>query len=531
MTAPRFILTNHCLRWKALRCLAAFFGLSTTPARDNKQLITMISRERRDRIKSVLIRVPALFRAVRGSYLTYTALRREFFALIHFAPQLIAKELGTGQNSNAWKRELPVQRPLRADAAAVTPTLNPQQIKAWCSARHLPFAEGRDAIYLPPESWRSTPLAPALPEYPADAGLKIVRHAGGTDTHYADPDVRRAVAQDVYPHRLQTLTLNFLHLQGIAPRLYDLLEISDGSGVIWTAYVVGHVAPTPLLPHDCESMVARLHALESGSPLNLVSEDGWSGADFQSPDCNGNLLRDAHSRRPVYVGVHNFILDGYEKYLRDLAVSVTETSHIGGRSRLLGGKAGSFLYQEIPGLDWPAKRSPRVRLQAWDPMLARAGISIEGKVVFDFGCNLGLMGAEYLRRGVRWMHGWDRAEMVEAARKVLLSIGCTRFSLTGGMLDRDSRLAAGLPAHLQPIGHEDAILSYLSVRDHFGWLPGLSALPWRYMLYEGHQDDHPIETYIADLNRLIPVRLLTTDRVSDGVGGSRDIALIERLVR
>src|SRR5215213_1216450 len=99
----------------------------------------MISRERRDRLKSFLIRYPALFRAVRSSYITYTALQRELLALIRFAPQMITARIRARQGGENWKRELPVQSPSRADAGAVTPTLNPQQIKAWCDARRLPF--------------------------------------------------------------------------------------------------------------------------------------------------------------------------------------------------------------------------------------------------------------------------------------------------------------------------------------------------------------------------------------------------------
>jgi hypothetical protein len=488
----------------------------------------MISRERRDRIKSVLIHYPALFRAVRSSYITYARLQREVFALFHFAPQLIAGGLRSSQNDTAWQSELPVQQPLRVDAAAVTPTLNPQQIKAWCNARHLLFSEGNDAIYLPPDTWRSTPLAPVLPDYPANAGLKIVQHAGNSDAPHAAPK-NGAGTQLHSSHRSQALTFNYLHLQGVAPRLYDLIEIRDGAKITWTGYVVEHVAPSPLRSGDCENLVGQLKSLARNGPLKLANGAAWSNADLQLPDCNGNILREAGSARLAYVNAHNFVLKEYGRYLRDLAVSVTELSHFGGRSRLLGGKTGSFLYQEFPGLDRPAKRSPRARLEAWDPLLQRAGISIEGKTVFDVGCNLGLMGAEYLRRGARWMHGWDRPEVVDAARKVLLSVGCTRFSLTGEMLTSDTDLLAQLPDHLKTIGSDNGILSYLSVRDHIGWLPGLAALPWRYMLYEGHQDDRQIETYIAELNARIPVRLLTTDRVSDGVVGTHDIALIERL--
>jgi hypothetical protein len=423
----------------------------------------MISRERRDRLKSVLIRYPALFRAVRSSYIKYAALQRELIALIRFAPRLIASRVGTDADTKRWQRELPVQNPSRVDAGAVTPTLNPQQIKAWCTARNLPLLEGDDVIYLPPQTWRATPLAPILPGYPADAGLTIEGHAGNAD----------ATAANGVSHRFHTLSLNHQHLYGGAPRLYDLVEIRDGAKITWTAYVIEDAAAVP------------------------------AGDDS--------------------------VLQNYERYLRDLAASVADISHFGGRMRVLGGRSGCFLYQEIPSLDSPAKRSPRARLQAWDPLLQRAHVSIEGKVIFDIGCNLGLMGAEYLRRNARWVHGWDQPEVVKAAHKVLLSVGCTRFSLTGGRLHQETDLFPQLPDHLKTLNREDAVLSYLSVREHVGWLAGLSQLPWRYMLYEGHPDDRQIETYIAELNERIPVRLLTTDRVSDGLTGTCDIALIERL--
>jgi hypothetical protein len=425
----------------------------------------MISREQRERLKSSLMRYPALFRVVRSTYIAYAALQRELVALVRFAPQLISSRFGS-RPSKRWRLELPVQKPSQVDAAAITPTLNPQQIKAWCSARHLPFSEHGDATYLPPKTWRATPLGPVLPSYPADAGLKIAQHAGNA---HASADA------GAVSHLFRVLSINHQYLHSGTPRLYDLLEIRDGAKIPWVAYAV------------------------QDDPVAAHSDDS--------------------------------VLENYDTYLRDLAASVADTSHFGGRMRVLGGKTGCFLYQEIPGLDQPAKRSPRMRLQAWDPLLQRAGVSIEDKVVFDVGCNLGLMGAEYLRRGARWVHGWDQPKVVDAARKVLLSVGCTRFSLTGGTLDQDSDLASDVPDHLNALGRDNAILSYLSVRGHIGFLPGLARLPWRYMLYEGHPEDHPIETYIAELNAHIPVRLLTTDRASDSVMATCDIALIERLPR
>ena len=54
---------------------------------------------------------------------------------------------------------------------------------------------------------------------------------------------------------------------------------------------------------------------------------------------------------PAVPAADDSVLENYERYLRELAASVTEQSHFGGRMRVLGGKTGCFLYQEIPGLD------------------------------------------------------------------------------------------------------------------------------------------------------------------------------------
>lgn len=488
----------------------------------------MITRERRDRVKSLLIRSPTVFRAARAGYIGFAALQRELFTIVRFVPRLVRTKLG-GKLPPQWQSELPLQAPSSVSSPDGRLLPDPESIKNLCVVSRLSFAEGGDSIYLPPETWKATSLAFLTDRYPADAGVKIAKQPGNCESQYVTPKIGRSVVARklTFSHRLQTLTFNFLHLQGIAPRLYDLLQITDGTGKIWTAYVVEHIAGEPLRPGDVEQVVDELKSLESRRLIKLVSGVGWGGIDFEPPNCNGNLMRGAGANRLAYVDVHNFILDRYQDHLGELAAKVASDSHFGSRSLLLGGFAGSFLYQEIPGIDYPAKRSPRVRMKAWDKVLAGAGVSIEGRPVFDVGCNLGLMGAEYLRRGAHWLHGWDQPSVVEAARSVLLSIGCTRFSLTGGHLSQATDFTASLPDHLRSSGNE-AVLSYLAIRGHIGWPPALSDLPWRYMLYEGHQEDHPVERYVSELNQRIPVRLLATSRIVDGVSAPREIALLER---
>jgi hypothetical protein len=139
------------------------------------------------------------------------------------------------------------------------------------------------------------------------------------------------------------------------------------------------------------------------------------------------------------------------------------------------------------------------------------------------------MGAEYLRRGARWVHGWDKPEVVAASNKVLLSIGCTRFSLTGGELSGAADLSEQLPHHLRTLEPRDAFLSYLAIRGHIGWLPALQHLPWQYMLYEGHQQDGNIEDDIAELNKFIPVRVLAKSWITGGLSSARAIGVVQRL--
>ena len=490
----------------------------------------LITRERRDQLKRVLQPHPRLLRAVRHFYGNGEALKREVAALILLTPRLLRRGRFASYPGALWRRELPVQAPSGFDVSSRADRLDAATIKRWCHKCNLPVLEGGDALYLPPESWSATPLAHLQRRYPPGVGLKIAKLPGGSDGYYMEGRFGRSIQQKFsFSHRKQTLTFNFLHLQRLAPRLYDLLELTDGNGTVWAAYVVEHIEGAALQPGDHEWVVGRLRALQRERLIELISMAGWGGMDFEAPNCNGNLVRSEADDRPLYVDIHNFVLDHYEDHLLATAKAATAASHFGGRSLVLGGMGGNFLYQEIPGVGLPAKRSPRKRMEILDALQREAGVTMAGKVVFDIGCNLGLMGAEYLRRGAYWLHGWDKEEVVAAARTVLLSIGCTRFSLTGGHLTADLDLAQQLPSHLARLDHDDAIVSYLAIRGHLGWLSALTRLPWRYMIYEGHQNDGPLETYVEELKARMPVRLAAAAKVADGVSEIRDLAVLERI--
>ena len=483
----------------------------------------------RERLKKALDGYPRTLNALRSIHGNIGALRREARALVRFGPRLLASRRPGALRGERWRAELPVQAPSRFDVSQHVDRLEARTVQAWCEAGSLALSAGWDSVYLPPQSWAETPLAPLQRCYPAGVGLKIAKLPGNSDAFYMDGCFGRSVPQKVsFSHRKQTLTFNFLHLREIAPRLYDLMELTDASGTVWTAYVVEHVEPSPLEPDDCQHLVEQLRSLERNRLIELISMNGWRTPDFEPPDCNGNLVRSKAHGRPVYVDIHNFILDRYEDHLLETARKATAASHFGARSFLLGGPDGGFLYQEIPGVDLPGKRSPRRRMEVLDRLLAEAGVDLLGKVVFDVGCNLGLMGAEYLRRGARWVHGWDRDEVVTAARSVLLSIGCTRFSVKGVDLVPEVDLQGSLPHHLTDLCNDDAMISYLAIRGHVGWLPALGRLPWRTMFYEGHQQDGTLREHLETLNALVPIRVLAEATLVDGMSEPRQVAVLQR---
>jgi hypothetical protein len=454
---------------------------------------------------------------------TARALAREVRTLTLVAPMLVRNALTSSRN--LYQRSLPVQKPTQVVVPREAQISSMHGFRKWLGATAM--SEGEDSIYLAPEQWRSSSLSSLALRYPQGCGLKISKNGGGIGAPYLTMrDGRRTQQQLSGSHSDQLLTFNFLHLEGIAPRLVDLIEIVDDEGACRVAYVVSHVGGGPPTPEAFVSVIEALKSLKAQSLLHLVAGGGWRSIDFDPPDGNGNVISSEDGGRSYYVDVHNFTLGRYDRYIESLAKKAASASHFGNTSMLLG---GAYLYQEVPGVALPAKRSPAKRFKTYDRLFEQAGLDVAGKAVVDVGCNLGLMGAEHLRRGAAWLHGFDLPEVTMQTERILLAIGCTRFSLTPTVLGPDVDLLAALPDHIRRLPAEDLVVNYLAIREHVGWLPALKDLNWRYMVYEGHQRDKPLQHYISELNRMIPVRVVARGDVSDANTRRRDAAIIERL--
>lgn len=415
-----------------------------------------------------------------------------------------------------WRKELPLQDILRT-----TITINSlEELKANYSN-----AEGGHTYYFSPTIVNNSPLKSIWDFLPSDAGIKIVKNIGGKHKPFAQLDnTGRAYLLSSPSHKDLILVHNLFYNLGIGPRLYNVVEIAFANGDVHVAYIMQHIAG-----HVCndkvqaDNFIKQIKALEDKKLIKLINWNGYNDMDFKSPNCNGNLI--SMDDKLYYIDLQNFALGDYNSYLQKIAINASQFSHFGQKSFLMGGK---YLYQEIPGSNLPAKRSPAKRYEVFSKLIQQAGISLTNKLIIDIGCNMGLMGAQYLKDGAGWLHGFDMPEVIKETNKVLLSIGCTRFSTTGLTLGQDVSLIKHLPIHLND-KLSGCIISYLAIRGHIGWINELANIQWEYMLYEGHQEEDEIMSlnYIKNLQELKACRIVCSGWVDDANSTKRYIAILK----
>ena len=424
-----------------------------------------------------------------------------------------------------WATVLPLQSPQTFELNSVS-LPNTDALLQYLKSTGASYREGGHAIYLSPQSFRAGIFADVAANYPADAGMKIVKNQGGVDeSGYlagAAKGDSKIQAGLVHNHRQLSLVANLFHLKEVGPRPYDLINLKSGE-TVWAAYVVQDVGDQVPTNEECEGGLKTLREMDQSRLIRVILPEGFKDEEFECPSCSGNAFID-HTGKFRYVDFQNFRLVEYGSFLTDLAATAAEQTHFGD-TLLIRGKR--YLYQSVPGVKLPAKRDINNRIKTLTKLLEEANVSVTRKLVLDVGCNIGMMMAQYLKLGAKWCHGWDRSVVVPNTERMLLALGCTRFSTTGTDLTPSRSLASDLPDHVKN-SIQGCAISYLAVRGHLNWLDELGRIPWSFMIYEGHEGETVVEfrEHVAELQKLKKVKIGPVETYTDGDSEERIVALI-----
>ena len=434
-------------------------------------------------------------RRVPGAHAAYRAVRRverELNALGHWLRAEAAHRLRPGARGAT-----PLTQASSVRDCALEPVEGPDDLRRQLAARGVDARTGAAGVYVPPQAGLREALGELASGYPADAGFKLAPADAVGGVAGARERLRAACA---------------LHLEGVAPRPYDVVEL-PGAGLVAT--VVQHVAEAPPASHERDAAQRRVEQAARAS--GLVARDGR----WREPH---HFVAESDD---AFVGADHFALADPERPLQRLLSSEARSDlHFGLEYRLRGGR---YLYQSVPSVGASGRRDSSRRWRFMSGLMAQHGLSVRDRLVLDVGCNAGMMLASTLVDGAAWGVGWDRPTVARRGRELLLGLGFTRHDLIPGELETDRPLAAETPAHLRP-RLDGAVVLYLAIRHHIGWLSALGEIPWGAMLYEGGEQESvaTLEQSLAGLRALCDVEVAAAVDFRDGEGDPRPVALLVR---
>ncbi|MCC6176370.1 MAG: hypothetical protein IT305_13775 [Chloroflexi bacterium] len=408
------------------------------------------------------------------------------------------------------------------------------RLPEYLSAQGIRYVAGRHALYVPPQARLADVLGTFVSAYPAEAGFKFVREAGEPEGHpgSANGSGLNAAGGPASARERLAHTANGLYVLGLGPRLYDVAELSAGNRSL-VCLVVEHVEGGPVPNGDrraFDERVRRLVGTNAGGAAAFggvrLGETNGAGRVNGTVDGQADLLRRTHDGQVLYVGGRPPCVVDRDAILRRVLRSTTDRFHFGDRRLLRGGRR--YLYQSVPGVE-EGKRDTERRWTCFSALMRQHGITVNGRVVFDVGCNAGMMLAHALADGAHWGMGWDRPEVAPASDLLQVAMGNTRTRFVGAALSEAYPLSQDVPDWLRHAAG-DSIVFYLAVRRHIGMLTDLANLPWTTVLYEGHQNDAPAETErsIRIAEQRWGCRLLAMTEIVDGDSSSRPVALLVR---
>lgn len=390
----------------------------------------------------------------------------------------------------------------------------------------LSTCEGTHTIYLPPQAGLDNLIPEITRFYPPNSGFKILKDLRAPDeASYLIPTAqvqwrRRFIGGP----REQVATANYMHSLGIGPRVWDVCCWKIGR-VECTVFVMDHVTGPSPTREQHRAFLEKLDSLTQNSFLTVLQPNWREHRDFATPDCNGNLIFSNELGAPQYVDFQNFTIAPPSAWSRKAAHRGSNVFHFGG-GRLF--RSGRYLYQSIPGLSKGGKRSTERRWAFLAKEFQKMGLDISGRLVLDVGCNAGMVLNSALGIRAGWAMGWDRPEVIDQTRELLMSLGASRFDLIGAELSPKYHLERDVPEHLKPRLH-GSVIFYLSVREHIGISASLGRIPWHVLVYEGHQGEG-IQDSFKELASLMDenVHVAVSETLADGDSRPRPLVVLQR---
>ncbi len=388
-------------------------------------------------------------------------------------------------------------------------------------------AEGRHTLYLPPQPGREAVFGEAfLAAYPPEAGFKILKNfepPSRAGYHYATDVAAEAALHG--PISNQVFAAAGLYASKLGPRPFDLVHLA-GANADLTALVGEHIEGRTPTDAEYRAFIAELEALEGRKVFRFAHPSRFDCGDFAGPDCNNNLITGPEGAR--YVDAQCFLFEN--EVVADLLERRQDTLHFGDVLSVVN--AGErFLYQEVPGLDGPARRGTGERWRAIEDLLSRHQLSLRGRVVFDVCCNSGMMMYGALVRGAHWAVGWDLPEVADSADRLLPLLGSGRTTLIGEQLEADTDFRAALPSWLAERAEaEPGIALFLAAWHHIGFPAGIGDLPWAWLIYEGKENETEATTAenVETMGERWRAEEVERYVIRDGICGPRPVVLLRR---
>jgi O-antigen/teichoic acid export membrane protein len=356
----------------------------------------------------------------------------------------------------------------------------------WLRARGIEVHEGGHTIYLPPQEQLRHLIPSVVAFYPPTAGFKILKDFRcPSQARYLRLNYRHVplLTNMIGTPGEQLLTANYLYFHKIGPRIWDLTcwRTQDKN---YTVFVLDHVEGVEPTVDQCHEFLSLLKKVLATSYLRVLIPQWEENMDFMPPRCNGNLVYSQALRSLQYVDFQNFGLTKRNGWSREILADDKVLLHFGNGAP--SRRAG--LNHSTVSSGTTAHRNTD---HCWPRLLSGlhdAGVDLHGRLVLDLGCDAGTILRHSLAEGAAWGIGWDQPAVVNRSRELLLSLGLTRFSLISVEMNSTYSLQDDIPVHLHDRLSQSVIFC-LSVRQNVGFLNSIRDMPWRALVYEGHEGE------------------------------------------